>query len=70
VIARIEVEDRAERNAIETALSDPEVRAFVVVVGNLLPFSPRARARMLSFVGDSLADRPPLDDDEGGRRGD
>ena len=70
MIARVEAKDRAERNAIETALSDPEVRAFVVVIGNLLPFSRRARERMLTFVGDSLDDRPPLSDDDGGRRGD
>jgi hypothetical protein len=32
------------------------MRAFVVIVGTLLPFSDRARKRMLDFVGDSITD--------------
>ena len=59
MIARVEVKDRTERNAVEVALADPEVRAFVVVVGTLLPFSQRARERTLSFVSDSLDERAP-----------
>lgn len=56
MIARIEVKDRAERNAIECALAEPDVRAFLVVVGTLLPFRERTRERMLSFVSDALED--------------
>jgi hypothetical protein len=55
VKAQILVKDRKERAAIERAMADPEVRAFVVVVGvlELLP-SDRARARVVRFVADAL----------------
>lgn len=53
---RIEVKDRAEGDAIQLALGDPETRAFVVIVGTLLPFSDRAKRRILEFVADSATD--------------
>lgn len=50
----ITVKDRAEKEAIERAMSDPQTRAFVVVVGTLLPFSDRARRRILNYVADRV----------------
>lgn len=50
----IEVKDRAEAAAIQAALQDPETRAFVVIVGNLLPHTRRTQKRILDFVTDSL----------------
>ena len=47
---------RAERRAIEAALQEPDVRAFLIVVGMLKPFSDSQRRRMLGFVADSLND--------------
>lgn len=51
---RIPVKDRSEAEAIERALGDPSTRAFVVIVGTLLPLGDRARARVLTFVNDKL----------------
>ncbi len=47
---RIECKDADEAQAIERALLDPEVRAYVVVVGLLMPLTDRARARTASRV--------------------
>lgn len=52
--ANIEVSDRKEADAIRTGLDDPAVRAFVVVMGILLPLSERARRRVLTYVTDRL----------------
>jgi hypothetical protein len=52
--ATIEVKDRKEADLIKTALDDPATRAFVQVVGALLPLSPRARQRVMNFVTDKL----------------
>jgi hypothetical protein len=52
----IDVTDEREATAIQRAMADPETRAFVVIVGTLLPFSDRARARILTFVADSVRD--------------
>jgi hypothetical protein len=57
---RIAVKDQAEAEAIERALTDPSTRAFLVVVGVLLPFGDRARTRILSFINDKA-------DEEAGR---
>jgi|KBSSwiStaDraftv2_1062776.scaffolds.fasta_scaffold7877485_1 hypothetical protein len=46
----IEVKDRKEGDAIKRAMDDPEIRAFVVITGVLLPFSLPTRRRMLDFV--------------------
>lgn len=53
----IEVTNRHEGDDIRRGLNDPQVRAFVIVVGALaqLP-SDRARARVLSYVQDKLAE--------------
>lgn len=50
----VEVENRKEANLIKRGLGDPEVRAFVKVMGALLPLSERARARVLRFVADQV----------------
>lgn len=50
----IEVTDRREADAIKTALDDPTTRAFVVVVGTLLPLTDRERKRVMMFVSDKL----------------
>lgn len=46
-----------EAKAIRTALADPTLRAFLIVVGTLeqLP-SDRARARVLRFVKDRISE--------------
>ena len=51
--ATIEVADRKEADAIRAGLSDPAVRAFVIVMGALstLP-TLRARQRVMEFVRD------------------
>lgn len=51
----IDVVNRAEGEQIRRALSDPQVRAFVKVMGTLqaLP-SARARERVLRFVDDKF----------------
>jgi hypothetical protein len=57
----IDVKDEAEAHAIRTALADEQCRAFVVVLGTLLPRTPRTQARILSYVHDKLLE-------EGGTR--
>jgi hypothetical protein len=51
----LEVKDRKEADAIRTGMEDPSVKAFVMVMGALasLP-SDRMRARVLTFVSDTL----------------
>jgi hypothetical protein len=51
----IEVRDKQERDAIRRAIEDSEVRAIVVVIGTLLPFSDRARQRMITYVANAIA---------------
>jgi hypothetical protein len=53
---KVPVKTRQEGEAIRVALTDPQTRAFVVLVGTLLPFSDRARERILRFVADSALD--------------
>jgi hypothetical protein len=50
----IEVKSKKEGELIKRGLDDPVTRAFVQVVGSLLPLTPRARERVLIFVKDSL----------------
>ena len=53
----IEVKDRREGEGIRAGLQDPTARAFVIVVGALNALaSDRARARVLRFVEDQLAE--------------
>jgi hypothetical protein len=56
----IEVADRKEADAIRQGLLNPEVRAFVKVMGVLagLP-SDRARERVLRFVDDKCEEETP-----------
>ena len=55
--ASITVRDRKEADTIRRALKEPDVRAFVLVIGTLLPLpSDRARMRVLNFVRDQLAE--------------
>jgi hypothetical protein len=58
--ARIDVANRTEAEQIRRALADPEVRAFVQVMGELLALpSDRARERVLRFVDDHLDEADP-----------
>lgn len=50
----IEVKDRGEGLSIKAALADPTVRAFVVVMGVLLPLDVVDRRRVLAFVQDKF----------------
>ena len=50
--AWIEVENRKEAELIRAGLADPEVRAFVKVMGTLHGHTPRAQRRILHFVQD------------------
>ncbi len=57
----IEVENRRQGQAIKTALADREVRAFVLIMGELIPLpSDRARARVLRYVEDHLHEQNEL----------
>lgn len=60
--ATIEVKDRKEADLIKAALDDPKTRAFVQIVGALLPLSQRARTRVLAFVSDQLDEESELED--------
>lgn len=59
--ATIEVSNREEAEAIRAGLNDPSVRAFVIIMGALstLP-TPRARERVMAFVGDYFSERDQL----------
>lgn len=50
----IDVEDLDEGESLRTALADPEVRTFCLVMGALLPLTPRARERILMCVHDAV----------------
>lgn len=52
--ATIEVQSKKEAELIKRGLEDPETRAFVQIMGALLPCTPRARARILNFVKDQI----------------
>lgn len=63
--ATIDVTNRAEADAIKTALADPVTRKFVIVMGNLLPMNDRDRRRVMSYVQDSLfTPQPPKELDD------
>ena|SRR5688572_27765731 len=53
---RIPVKDKGEAENIERAMADPSTRAFVNIVGALLPLGDRARTRVLTFVNDQLSE--------------
>lgn len=52
--ATITVDNKIEQQAIELALADPATRAFVTIIGILLPCTERTRARVMNFVTDKL----------------
>jgi len=54
---RINVNNKNEANAIQLAMTDPAIRAFVIVCGLLqaLP-SDRARKRVLDYAADLVSD--------------
>jgi hypothetical protein len=53
--ATIEVKDRREAALVQTAMEDPAVRAFTIVMGALLQLpSDRARQRVLGYVKDKF----------------
>jgi len=52
--ATIEVKDRKEADAVRVGLEDPAVRAFVVIIGLLLPMTQRQRKRVLQYVMDKI----------------
>jgi hypothetical protein len=53
----IDVRDRKEADAIRRGLADPEVRAFVIVMGTLSTLqSDRSRERVLRFLDDQFAE--------------
>jgi hypothetical protein len=51
----LEVQNEAEGAAIKTAMKDPATRAFVLVMGSLLPLDQAARERVLTFTQSKLA---------------
>ena len=53
----IDVKDKAEADAVRVAMADPETRALVLIVGTLLPHTPRTQKRVLSFVADHVAEQ-------------
>jgi hypothetical protein len=56
----IDVANRKEAEQIRRGLTDPQVRAFVKVMGTLLDLpSDRARERVLRFVDDQLDEADP-----------
>lgn len=55
--ASIEVKDRQEAERIRTALADDATRAFVNVMGVLLPLSERGRQRVMNYVNDFYSER-------------
>jgi hypothetical protein len=58
--AWIDVVNRTEADQIRRALADPQVRAFVKVMGTLLALpSDRSRERVLRFVDDKFAEDDP-----------
>ena len=60
----IDVENRGEADRVKTALNDPATRAFVNVIGALLPLQPKARQRVVRFVTEQLAEEGATDGTE------
>ena len=53
--ATIEAKDRREATLLQSAMEDPAVRAFALVMGALLQLpTDRARERVLTYVRDKL----------------
>lgn len=59
----IEVTNRREAAALRRALADPTVRAFVLIMGELLALpTDRARRRVLTYVMDKATELEDADD--------
>lgn len=58
--ATIQVKNRAEAEAIQSAMGDPVMRATVVVVGVLLQLKPEERMEALSIVSKRLGLKSPV----------
>ena len=50
----LEVRDKQEAAQLRTVWEEPMGRAFINVVGALLPLGDRARTRVLEYVNDAL----------------
>jgi fructose-specific component phosphotransferase system IIB-like protein len=54
---RVKAKDKSQAAAIERAMLDPEVRAFVIVAGELMAVPTIAgKARVLAYVGNLVRD--------------
>jgi hypothetical protein len=54
--ATVDVKSRKEADLLRLALEDPATRASAIVLGALLPLTPRERERVKLFVEDRLAE--------------
>ena len=55
----IQAKTKQDAKAIERGLADPQVYAFVVIMGTLAELeTPRARARVLGYVRDVYDEAP------------
>lgn len=58
----IDVQNRAEADAVKVAMEDDEIRAFVIGAGALLQLSDQGRRRVIAFLRDRELLRPPRPD--------
>jgi hypothetical protein len=52
---QVRIKDESHREAIRRALEDPEVYAFALIVGTVLPMPERAQAPFLASVQNIVA---------------
>jgi hypothetical protein len=57
---KVKVKNNAEFEAIKRAMEMQDVRAFVLIVGLLDPFSQRARQRIINFAVDTVDEQSRL----------
>ncbi|MEN3329098.1 MAG: hypothetical protein V7638_3905 [Acidobacteriota bacterium] len=59
MVAQIEIEvmNQTEAEAIQRALEQPDVLAYVKIVGLLLPMGQRARERILRYAVDVVGEQ-------------
>ena len=58
----IEVKDKREASAVQRAMQEADVRAFVIINGILLELgSDRARQRVLRYAGEMFSDQGQSD---------
>lgn len=53
----VEVESRQQAKAIQKAFENPSFKATAIIVGTMMPFSPRAQTRMMNFLVDKINDK-------------